>query len=152
MVRRIFSRYLSGVGIFAIAERLNRDTVPSPSAADPQRNRHRAGAGWAKSAVKAILANPATPDAMCGTGSWNDPDTWVWSDTVVHEPRIGVEDFETAQPIAAVELLHDRGCRQFDPGHQRADPPVPQPAELRGVRGRSGSNGEGALGQLPGAA
>jgi hypothetical protein len=32
---------------------------------------------------------------------WNHPDTWVWSDTVVHEPLVSVEDFEAAQGVAA---------------------------------------------------
>src|SRR2546423_6601144 len=32
---------------------------------------------------------------------WNDPDTRVWSDAVVHEPLVNVEDFEAAQRIAA---------------------------------------------------
>ncbi len=39
---------------------LTDDGILSPSAHDPERNRHRAGSGgvWAKSAVKAILQNP----------------------------------------------------------------------------------------------
>lgn len=57
-VRRIFTEYLAGRGIHAIAERLTRDKIPSPSQADPARNPHRTGDGWAKSAIKAILANP----------------------------------------------------------------------------------------------
>src|SRR3954464_2762586 len=40
VVRRIFALYLSGLGIFAIAERLTGDGIASPSAADPYRNRH----------------------------------------------------------------------------------------------------------------
>lgn len=67
VVKRIFALDLSGLGIFAIAERLTRDAIPSPSAADPGRNRHRTGEGWAKSAVKAILANPR----YTGRQVWN---------------------------------------------------------------------------------
>jgi site-specific DNA recombinase len=48
IVRRIFAEYLSGRGLFAIAEALTRDRVPSPSAHDPARNRHREGRAWSK--------------------------------------------------------------------------------------------------------
>ena len=60
IVKRIFEEYITGSGIGAIAERLNREGVPSPSGHDPARNRHRASANgaWGKSAVRAILHNP----------------------------------------------------------------------------------------------
>ncbi|WP_269087609.1 MULTISPECIES: recombinase family protein [Nocardiopsis] len=58
MVRRIFAEYLSGMGIFAIAEGLARDGIPSPSAHDRKRNRHRSGIAWSKGAVRVILRNP----------------------------------------------------------------------------------------------
>jgi site-specific DNA recombinase len=127
VVKRIFALYLSGLGIFAIAERLTRDSIPSPSAADPARNRHRTGEGWAKSAIKAILANPRytgrqvwnkqrkdevlldVEDVALGYETrmrWNTEDTWVWSDTIVQEPLVSVEDFEQAQQISA---QHGRG-------------------------------------------
>jgi site-specific DNA recombinase len=50
----------SGAGLNAIAEGLSRDDIPSPSAHDPERNRHRrsSNGAWSKSAVRAILANP----------------------------------------------------------------------------------------------
>ena len=51
-------RGLGGSGLFAIAEGLTRDDVPSPSAQDPARNRHRSGVAWSKGAVRAILTNP----------------------------------------------------------------------------------------------
>ena len=81
----------------------------------PDRNRHRTGEGWAKSAVKAILGNPRytgrqvwnkqrkdevlldVQDVGMGYETrmrWNDPKTWVWSDAIVHQPLVGVEDFE----------------------------------------------------------
>ena len=41
VVQRIFREYLAGKGIYAIAEGLTRDGIPSPSAHDPARNRHR---------------------------------------------------------------------------------------------------------------
>ncbi|WP_345540986.1 recombinase family protein, partial [Phytohabitans rumicis] len=132
VVKRIFALYLSGLGIFTIAERLTRDGISSPSAADPGRNRHRTGEGWAKSAIKAILANPRytgrqvwnkqrkdevlldVDDVALGYETrmrWNDADTWVWSDTVVHEPLVTVEDFEAARRIAT-QHGRDRKTRQ----------------------------------------
>ena len=58
VVRRIFAEYLAGRGLKAIAEGLTRDDIPSPSAYDPERNKHRCGIAWSWSAVRAILTNP----------------------------------------------------------------------------------------------
>lgn len=60
VVQRIFADYLSGTGIKAIASALTAEGIPSPSAADPRRNRHRASSrgAWGQSAVRAILKNP----------------------------------------------------------------------------------------------
>lgn len=58
VVRRIFAWRLEGVGFRSIAMRLDDAGVPSPSAADRVRNPHRAGDGWAVSAVRAIVMNP----------------------------------------------------------------------------------------------
>ncbi|WP_328993662.1 recombinase family protein [Kribbella sp. NBC_01245] len=58
VVERIFAMYLAGLGLKAIAEQLNREGVPCPSAHTPRQNRHRAGDGWQHSTVKAILDNP----------------------------------------------------------------------------------------------
>ncbi len=43
VVRRIFGEFIAGHGFYAIAEGLTRDGIPSPSAHDPSRNRHRCG-------------------------------------------------------------------------------------------------------------
>ena len=32
-------------------------------------------------------------------GCWNEPGTWVWSDTIAHEPLVSLEDFEAVQAI-----------------------------------------------------
>lgn len=122
VVIRIFAEYLAGRGLFAIAEGLTRDGIPSPSQYDPARNRHRSGQGWSKAAVRAILSNPRytgrqvwnrqrkeevlldVHEVALGYETkmrWNDPGTWVWSDTVAHEPLVSVEDFEAAQLIRA---------------------------------------------------
>jgi len=55
VVVRIYHEYLAGAGIYAIAERLTRDAIPSPSAADPARNAHRHRSAWGKSTVRMIL-------------------------------------------------------------------------------------------------
>lgn len=58
MVRRIFAEYLIGKGDRAIANGLNRDGVPCPSARRPDQNRHRLADGWQGSTVRSILENP----------------------------------------------------------------------------------------------
>src|SRR2546429_8711623 len=60
VVERIFREYVGGRGLYAIAEGLTRDGIPSPSGHDPERNRHRQSSrgAWGKSAVRAILGNP----------------------------------------------------------------------------------------------
>lgn len=55
MVQRIFKLYLAGSGNKAIAEQLNRDGVPCPSAHAPRQNRHRKMDGWQYSGVVATL-------------------------------------------------------------------------------------------------
>ena len=105
VVRRIFAEYLAGRGLKAIAERLTRDDIPSPSAYDPARNKHRCGIAWSWSAVGAILANPRYTGRQVwnkqpksevlidvndvGLGhttkqTWNEQGKWIWSDQVVH--------------------------------------------------------------------
>src|SRR5262245_3040724 len=54
IVQRIYSEYLAGSGLYAIAEGLTRSGVLSPSAADPVRNPHRHIAAWSKSAVRVV--------------------------------------------------------------------------------------------------
>lgn len=55
---RIFAAYADGDSYAGIARALDREGVPSPSAHDPSRSRHRHQEGWAESAVRAILTNP----------------------------------------------------------------------------------------------
>jgi DNA invertase Pin-like site-specific DNA recombinase len=128
VVARIFNEFIDGDGLFAIAECLTKDGVPSPSAYDRARNSHRSGIAWAKSAVRAIILNPRytghqvwnrqrkdevlldVNDVSAGHTTklrWNDRDAWVWSDSVAHPPIVSVEDFQQAQ-----EILASRGGRQ----------------------------------------
>src|SRR3977135_4355005 len=46
VVRRIFAEYLDGKGDRAIANGLNRDDIPCPSARRPAQNRNRLADGW----------------------------------------------------------------------------------------------------------
>ncbi|HEY4457319.1 MAG TPA: recombinase family protein [Pseudonocardiaceae bacterium] len=58
VVRRIFAEYADGKGDRAIANGLNRDGIPCPSAHRPDQNRHRLADGWQGSTVRSILENP----------------------------------------------------------------------------------------------
>jgi DNA invertase Pin-like site-specific DNA recombinase len=58
VVRRIFADYLNGKGDRAIAEGLNRDGIPCPSARRPEQNSHRLADGWQGGTTRAILDNP----------------------------------------------------------------------------------------------
>lgn len=125
-VGRIFAEYLSGKGIYAVAEGLTRDGVPSPSAADPARNRHRDTRAWSKHAVRAILLNARyvgrevwnrqprhevlldVEDVAAGhrtAQKWADPSEWIWSNEVTHEPLVSSEDYAAVQEQMA---LHAR--------------------------------------------
>ena len=121
VVGRIFVLFIAGHGIYAIAERLTAEGIPSPSAHDPGRNRHRCGIAWNKYAVRAILANPRytgrqvwnrqrkdevlidVQDVALGHMAkmrWNDEDKWIFSDATVHPPIIDAETFRRAQRSA----------------------------------------------------
>jgi site-specific DNA recombinase len=118
IVRRMSAEYLTGSGLHAIAAGLNRDGVPSPSAHDRGRNRHRSGVGWSKSAVRAILKNARytgrevwnrqrreetllnPEDVSLGHKSsmkWNDRAEWIWSAEQMHEPLVTVDDYARVQ-------------------------------------------------------
>ncbi len=146
MVQRIFAEYLAGRGLFAIAEGLTRDAIPSPSQHDAARNPHRTGQGWAKAAVRAILRNPRytgrqvwnkqrkdeilldVNDVARGYETrlrWNDTGQWVWSDAIAQEPLVTVEDFEATRAIMADAGRARRSSRE---AHQR----IAHPYILRG--------------------
>jgi site-specific DNA recombinase len=144
VVPRIFTDYLAGKGFKAIAEGLTREGIPSPSAYDPARNRHRCGIAWSWGAVAAILANPRytgrqvwnrqrkdevlldVEDVALGFTSkqrWNEADQWIWSDRPVHEPLIDTAVFEQVRT-----LRRTRGSTG-----QRAPRSTPRPYSLRGL-------------------
>jgi site-specific DNA recombinase len=144
VVCRIFAGYLAGMGLKAIAELLTRDGVPSPSAYDPDRNKHRCGIAWSWSAVGAILANPRytgrqvwnkqpRSEVLMGVNDvalghttkqkWNDRDKWIWSDQPAHEPLIDVGAFERAQGLRRAKGAAD----------ERSPRRTPRPYALRGL-------------------
>ncbi len=145
VVVRIFTEFLHGSGLFAIAEGLTRDGVPSPSAHDPARNSHRTGRAWSKGAVRAILTNPRytgrqvwnrqrkdevlldVDDVSLGHTTklrWNPQDKWIWSEETVHPEIIDTETFTQAQ-----QLLAGRGR---GPGDEKR-PRTRRPYALRGA-------------------
>jgi site-specific DNA recombinase len=123
VVRRIFAEFLAGCGLYAIAEHLTRDGIPSPSAYDPGRNRHRCGIAWSKGAIRAILMNPRYTgrqvwnrqrkdevlidihDVALGHTTkmrWNDQGDWIFSEDLTHPPVISQETFAQGQQMLAL--------------------------------------------------
>ncbi|GAB3843394.1 hypothetical protein GCM10027610_055850 [Dactylosporangium cerinum] len=117
-VRWIFAERLRGRSVAGIAAALNERGVPCPSQADRDRNRHRAGLGWAATTVRAILGNakytgrqvwnrqPAryTPPHLPGpfrTQEWAGADQWVISVKVAHPPLVSEVDFVAVQELGA---------------------------------------------------
>lgn len=137
VVQRIYYEYLGldgspEKGLFAIAEGLTRDGIPSPSAHDRARNQHREGLAWAKSAVKTILTNPRytghqvwnrqrkdevlidVNDVSLGHITklrWNDRDQWVYSAKVVHPVIIDKNIFDRIEGKLAVRRCQTGGTK-----------------------------------------
>jgi site-specific DNA recombinase len=137
VVVRIFSEFLAGAGIYAIAERLTADGIACPSAHDRARNRHRSGIAWSKGAVRAILTNPRytghqvwnrqrkdevlidVHDVTLGHTTkmrWNDHHHWIFSEQTVHPHIIDPETFQQAQDVLATR---GRGPCQHKPHDRR---------------------------------
>ncbi|WP_198652932.1 recombinase family protein [Actinocorallia populi] len=129
IVRWMFAQRLAGQSLARIARTLNDMQVPCPSAADPQRNAHRSGDGWALTTVRSILANPR----YTGREVWNRqpsahdlidpgntglghrqvqrrglPDDWAISERPVHEALVSEADFVAVQGIHARRGRSDR--------------------------------------------
>ena len=111
-------------GFYAIAEGLTRDGIPSPSAHDPGRNRHRqpAAAHGRRSRSGPSCTTRATPAARSGTSNaatrccststtsrsvtsrrcaGTTAAQWVWSERPTHAAIVDAETFEAAQDIFA---------------------------------------------------
>ncbi|WP_346072590.1 recombinase family protein [Saccharopolyspora thermophila] len=81
VVRRIFAEYLNGKGDRAIANGLNRDRIPCPSARRPEQNRHRLADGWQASTIRSILENPRYT-GYAFFGRWTRQETLLDPDDV----------------------------------------------------------------------
>jgi hypothetical protein len=147
VVRRIFDEYLvKELGFYAIAEALTAEGVLSPSAYDRARNRHRPGQAWDKTAVRTILMNPRytgrqvwnrqrrvemlvdVEDVTLGHETkmkWNGEDKWVWSNEVVHDPIVSIEEWEATQARIA--------SKPVKPMHERKARVTPRPYALRKI-------------------
>ena len=145
VVQRIFRMYVEeGYSVRAIAQLLTDEGIPSPSAHDPARNRHRDGRGWAFSAVRAILGNPTyagrrvwgrqekfeslldPSDVAAGSQTrmrWREKETWIRPGQVTH-PAIVDEHL-----VAAAEQLLSARVRP-ERTRQR---PTEHPYALRGL-------------------
>ncbi|GAB2984428.1 recombinase family protein [Amycolatopsis acidiphila] len=145
VVRRIFAEYLSGKGDRAIANGLNRDGIPCPSARRPKQNRHRLADGWQGSSVRVILENPRyTGYAFFGQWARQEtlfdpddvsaghvvrfrraaPDRVVRSRIPAHPEIISVEDFTQAQLLRVPGLREGcvAGPSWSGPGRAGRDP------------------------------
>jgi site-specific DNA recombinase len=115
-VRWIFAQRLAGHSVASIARALNERGVPCPSGVDPERNRHRSGAGWTLRTVAAILANPrhsgrqvwnrqqtsatdAAAQASRDAPRWTPAADWVISKRLAHTALVSETDFIVAQAI-----------------------------------------------------
>jgi len=122
VVRCMFAQRLAGHSVARIIRVLTDAGVPCPSAADPQRNPHRAGTAWTLRTVAAILANPRytgrqvwnrqrTDFDLVDPGStwlghrqvqrWNLPEGWVISRHPAHPALVSEADFIAAQDATA---------------------------------------------------
>ncbi|WP_205717907.1 recombinase family protein [Actinomadura soli] len=127
IVEQIFALRLAGYGARRIAGVLDADRIPCPSAHDPARNRHRAGAGWTVGTVLALLRNPRYTgfevwnkqskvevlidphNVGLGTRTvmrWNPHAAWVPSQRQVHPAIVSVDDFQHAQRTRALRRVH----------------------------------------------
>ena len=122
VVAWMFAQRLSGRSAARITRALNDAGIPCPSAADPERNPHRTGAGWTLRTVAAILANPRytgrqvwnrqrtdrdlVDPSNTGLGHrqvqrWNLPEGWVISKRPANPALVSEADFIAAQDATA---------------------------------------------------
>ncbi|WP_131769664.1 recombinase family protein, partial [Candidatus Protofrankia californiensis] len=146
IVKRIYTEYLTGRGMFAIAEGLTADAIPCPSAHDRARNRHRDGIAWSKGAVRVILTNPRYTGRQVwnkqrkdevlidvddiGQGHqtklrWNDTTAWVWSTDIAHPAIIDDALFQQVQARLT--------ARRLTPPDERSPRRTPRRYLLRGL-------------------
>jgi len=105
VVRRIFAEYLDGMGDRAIANGLNRDGIPCPSARRPEQNQHRLADGWQGSTVRAILDNPRYT-GYAVFGRWTK-----------HEVLLNPDDVAAGHVVRFRRSSPDRIVRSRKPAH-----------------------------------
>ncbi|MFI7530345.1 recombinase family protein [Nocardia salmonicida] len=139
VVQRIFRAYLDGRGDKSIANELNRDAIPCPSAHRPEQNRHRSGDGWRASTVAAILQNPRyTGYAVFGrwtkTEQLRDPDDAAAGRVVKFKrspPQRIIRSRRPAHPaIVSVETFTQATLQRQERGG-RSTEAHPTPARIR---------------------
>ncbi|MFG1795742.1 recombinase family protein [Nocardia sp. NPDC049149] len=96
---------MGGRGDKAIAEGLNRDQIPCPSAHRPEQNRHYSGDGWQAPTVAAILQNPRYT-GYAVFGRWTK-----------REELIDPDDVAAGYAIRFVQATADRIIRSRRPAH-----------------------------------
>src|SRR5687767_3153369 len=110
----MFAQRLAGRSVAGIARELNERGVPCPSAADPERNRHRNGAGWNLRSVAVILTNPRYTGRQVwsrqrgrpGGGRSTVAAEWAVSKPMSHVALVSEADFFAVQRFRA-----GRGCK-----------------------------------------
>ncbi|HEV3358531.1 MAG TPA: recombinase family protein [Pseudonocardiaceae bacterium] len=150
VVRRIFAEYLAGRGNRAIANGLNRDGIPCPSAHRRDQNSHRLADGWQGSTTRAILENPRyTGYAIFGRWTKHEvlldpddvaaghvvrfrraaPERVVRSRRPAHPAIVSVEDFTQAQL-----LRRSKGAGGLSTARksERSERPLSRPYVFRG--------------------
>ena len=105
VVRRIFTEYLNGRGDRAIANGLNHDAIPCPSARRPDQNRHRLADGWQGSTIRAIMENPRYT-GYAFFGRWTK-----------HETLLDPDDVAAGHVIRFRRSNPDRVVRSRQPAH-----------------------------------
>jgi site-specific DNA recombinase len=121
-VRWIFAERLAGRSVAGIARELSERGVLCPSAADPERNRHRGGQAWNLRSVAVILANPRYTGrevwhrhqcAKLGWGRWTIPAEWAISTLLAHPALVSEADFVAVQQIRAARVNDDGVVRRY---------------------------------------
>jgi site-specific DNA recombinase len=120
-VRWIFAKRLAGRSAASIARELNERGVPSPSAADPDRNRHRSGQAWSLRTIVEILRNPR----YTGREVWDrvpgrnlpDPQAPRGKLTIAagpsHPALVSERDFVAAQAVQVTRTASDGTRRVY---------------------------------------
>ena len=117
----MFGQRLAGRSVAGIARELNEQGVPCPSAADPERNRHRSGQGWNLRSVAVILADPRYTGRQVWSRQRSRPGEersttageWAVSRTQVHPALVSEAEFVAVQQRRAPRRGRDGATRSY---------------------------------------